>query len=111
MEKFSGQIGKKIREYRKQAGLTQEDLALSAGITCNFLGDIERGVKKPSIDTLESVLSVLKISLQDFFSNQPNHAGETSRRDKLAIELSCLTDDELSFVQDMIRRLRRLRRK
>jgi len=45
MDTISNQVGKKIKEYRLQAGLTQENLALSSGINVSFLGDVERGLK------------------------------------------------------------------
>ncbi|RKY30675.1 MAG: transcriptional regulator [Candidatus Omnitrophota bacterium] len=62
-------IGKRIREERKRKGLTQEDLAFKAGVSVNFIGQIERATKKPSIDTLEKISSALGIELKNLFED------------------------------------------
>lgn len=53
----SKEIGRLIREKRKQLGLNQSELALSAGTATRFISDLENG--KPSCQ-LEKTLSVLK---------------------------------------------------
>lgn len=48
MDKIS--LGLKIREARLKKGLTQHVLAEKAGIGIMYLGEIERGVKMPSMN-------------------------------------------------------------
>lgn len=67
MENFYLQLGKKIREIRKKRGLTQEELAWKSGISLNFMGQIERGHKKPSIKTLKKISENLRIAPSSFF--------------------------------------------
>ena len=55
-------LGKKIKEIRQKVGMTQEELAWKCGISLNFLGQIERGQKKPSIDTIKKIATALEIS-------------------------------------------------
>lgn len=38
-------IGKNIRKYRKQRGLTLEALAEKVGLSTNYVGALERGEK------------------------------------------------------------------
>lgn len=45
-------IGKNIRKYRKQAGMTQDELAEKAGLSTNYIGSMERGEKTPSLESL-----------------------------------------------------------
>ena len=52
---------KNIKKYRKQKGYTQEQLSELANISTDYLSEIERGKKKPSIDTLDSITSALEI--------------------------------------------------
>ena len=52
---------KNIKKYRKQKGYTQEQLSELAGISTDYLSEIERGKKKPSIDTLYAIVNVLEI--------------------------------------------------
>jgi transcriptional regulator with XRE-family HTH domain len=54
------EIGTKIREFRKEVGLTQEELAKKADITRVTLGKLERGeVGNVSVKTLDVILSSL----------------------------------------------------
>ncbi|MCL4558324.1 MAG: helix-turn-helix transcriptional regulator [Deltaproteobacteria bacterium] len=71
-------IGVQIREIRKSRGLTQEQLAESAGITYKYLGLIERGRTNPSIDTLLGIAAGLDISLDMILRTDRN--GRTSVR-------------------------------
>lgn len=51
-------LGEQIRTARKAQGLTQEQLAASAGAGTRFIRELERG--KPTIQ-LEKALAVLKM--------------------------------------------------
>ncbi len=45
-------LGRRIRLRRREAGLTQEQLAEKAEISPSFLGHVERGSRKLSLETL-----------------------------------------------------------
>lgn len=55
-------IGEKIRAARTSIGISQDKLAEQCNISTSFLGHIERGSRKMSLETLVSVCSVLNIS-------------------------------------------------
>ena len=55
-------LGKRIRAQRKQMKMTQEELAEKAEISNSFLGHIERGTRKASLDTLVKICNALKAS-------------------------------------------------
>jgi transcriptional regulator with XRE-family HTH domain len=55
-------LGKRVKMQRKLLNMTQEELAESAGISCSFLGHIERGTRKMSLETLVKIASSLKLS-------------------------------------------------
>ncbi|WP_312048017.1 helix-turn-helix domain-containing protein [Anaerotignum sp.] len=57
------QIGNKIREFRMEKNLTQEEFAEQIGISVSYVGQIERGQRKASIKTLESIGSRLEVPL------------------------------------------------
>lgn len=67
------ELGKRIRQQRMLARMTQEKLSEAAGISLSFLGHIERGTRKASLDTLVKICNVLKVSpqllLQDSLEN------------------------------------------
>lgn len=60
-------FGKKIKNARKEMGLTQFELAEKINVSQNFLGDIERGIKLPSLPKLILLSNVLKLSLDNMF--------------------------------------------
>lgn len=55
-------FGKVLRALRKQAGYSQEQLALDADLQRNYISLLERGANSASIKTLYKLASVLRIS-------------------------------------------------
>ena len=61
-------FGNNLHIYRKQAGLSQEKLALKAGIDRTYLAGIENGKRNATLVSIEKVVNALEISLADFFN-------------------------------------------
>jgi len=61
-------IGEQIRYYRSLRGLSQEALALEAGLNPAFLGHLERSLKSPTVTTLEKIAMALDIPLSELFT-------------------------------------------
>ena len=55
-------FGKVLRVLRKQAGYSQEQLALDADLQRNYISLLERGANSASIKTLYKLASVLNTS-------------------------------------------------
>lgn len=55
----------RIRHLRKLKDISQEELALRAGINTVYYGQIERGQKCPTIDTLYKIAVGLEVPLPD----------------------------------------------
>lgn len=66
-------FSKKIREARTKMGISRASLAEDLGISVNFLGDIERGLKLPSVPNLIMMTNILKVSLDYLFSDSLNN--------------------------------------
>lgn len=66
-------MGHRLKEVRKNAGLSQRELAKRAGVTNSTISMIEKNSVSPSVSSLQKVLSGIPISLMDFFD-----AGESS---------------------------------
>lgn len=47
-----------VKQKRKELGLTQEDLALNAGVGLRFVRDLEQGKKTLRIDKINDVLAL-----------------------------------------------------
>ena len=48
-------IGKVIRKHRIKLDLSQEKFAELVGLSKNYIGDLERGEKEPTISTLHKI--------------------------------------------------------
>ena len=66
-DQFRVKLGERIRILRKEAGLTQEQLAEKAEISVNFIGNAERGESSASVKTLRRMAKALGVSLKEMF--------------------------------------------
>lgn len=62
---LSGMLGELIRETRNKAGLSQEKLAFMAGISRNYVSDLENDKSSPSLDMFFRLCDALKVSPTD----------------------------------------------
>ena len=67
--KLGAAVARRLRRFRHQSGLTQEELAARAGLNRNYIGMIEREENSPTVDTLEKLAAVLKIEPKLFFAD------------------------------------------
>ena len=61
------QLGARIRYLRTQKNMTIEDLALEAEINRNYLCDLERGTRNPTVVILNKIAKALDINLSTLF--------------------------------------------
>ena len=55
-------IGKKIRKYRKERGMTQEELAEKLDLSINYVGALERAEKNLTVTNLINIANVLGVT-------------------------------------------------
>lgn len=60
-------IGREVRAFRRQAGMTVSDLAKRTGLSLGMLSKIENGNISPSLSTLQSLSHALSVPLTTFF--------------------------------------------
>ena len=58
-------LGQRLRALRKEHGLSQERLGDRSGLSGKFIGEVERGEKSISIDSLYHVAVALEIPLRE----------------------------------------------
>ena len=61
---MKNEIGKIVRFHRKQAGISQKELADLAGIGKTAVFDLEMGKSNFRIDTLFKILEILNIKIE-----------------------------------------------
>jgi transcriptional regulator with XRE-family HTH domain len=64
-------IGQRLRALRKERGLTQDKLGELAGLSGKFIGEVERGQKSISIDSLYAVAVALQTPLRALVDVRP----------------------------------------
>ncbi|MBD5266259.1 MAG: helix-turn-helix transcriptional regulator [Bacteroides sp.] len=60
-------FGDIIRKYRKERGISQEELAFRAGLHRTYIGMIERGEKNITLTNIAKLASGLNVKIKDLF--------------------------------------------
>ncbi len=71
-------LGKRIRRARQQLHLTQEKLADRVGVSVSFIGHVERGTRKASIETIVALCNALGVSADALLCDSLANAGESN---------------------------------
>ena len=77
-------LGQRIRNYRMSQGLSQEKLAELAKCHPTYIGQLERGEKNATIESIEKIASALNITLSKLFEKLGKEENEIS-----SIPLEC----------------------
>jgi transcriptional regulator with XRE-family HTH domain len=67
------QIGEKIRDLRKKAGLVLQDISNLTGLSKPLLSQIEKGAVSPPIATLLKISKALNVNISFFFQDGDPH--------------------------------------
>ena len=94
-------LGQRIREVRIMRGLTQHTLAQLADIGIMYLGEIERGIKMPSLNVFIKLVDALDISADYILRNEIN-SGMEYICDDIAQRLKPLTPHQRKTAVDIL---------
>lgn len=67
------ELGRRIREFRTERGLTLAGLASRVGVTRSFLSSVERGIAYPSILVLRSIAAALGLPVFLLFTGRESN--------------------------------------
>ena len=84
MSELSIVVGQRIRRYRMLRGLSQESLARLCDRHPTYIGQLERGEKSPTLDSINRVCQALQISLSQLFEKLSDEP--TVRTDYIALQ-------------------------
>jgi transcriptional regulator with XRE-family HTH domain len=93
-------VGDFIRAQRELANLSLRQLAEMADISNPYLGQIERGVYKPSADVLKNIAAALRISAESMYAqaglldNEAPHAGAPGVEQAIAADPALTMDQK-----------------
>ncbi|MCM3242729.1 helix-turn-helix domain-containing protein [Cytobacillus oceanisediminis] len=105
-------VGKNIKKFRKQAGLTQVELANKANISRSYLGDVENERYNVSLEVLGKIAKALNIDMSSLIKGNESFVSDTPAVYRTALEkdevikeiifsLQSITDDEGNFLKDL----------
>lgn len=58
-------VGKRVKEVRKQKGISQEELVERADLSAQYISQIETGRKKGSLPTYNKLAKALDVSIDE----------------------------------------------
>ncbi len=98
-------LGVRIKELRKRAGFSQEDLAESVGIDGKYVSRIEVGKRSPSLETLFHIADALAVDVHELFDFSHHDAEEVSPK---GIEkyIKGANKEQLQLIYKLVRAVR-----
>lgn len=94
-------LGQRLRDARKKKGYTQQMLADRAGIGAVYLGEIERGIKFPSMNCFIKIIEALDVSA-DYILRDELTSGKKYIYDALTDKLKDLTPKQRKTASDIL---------
>ncbi len=98
-------FGSRIRSIREAADLSREVVAEKADINANYLGEIERGEKWPSIEIIQRLAGTLSVSPSAFLEFEAEETDSSILLTKLHLVLSNRNTDQLQQALRLLRAL------
>ena len=69
MQTVAKLFGVALRRARHERGLSQEALAEATGLSANFVGEMERGLKAPGLGVIVRLARALDVSVRDLLAD------------------------------------------
>jgi transcriptional regulator with XRE-family HTH domain len=98
-------FGSRIRAIRESAELSREVVAERADINANYLGEIERGEKWPSIEIIQRLAEALSVSPSVFLEFEAEEIDPNALLRKLHHVLSNRNTDQLQQALRLLKAL------
>lgn len=67
MSELPIRFGRKVKELRKTIGISQNELAERVGVSKDYIGLIERGLRSPSLQVIERIARSLGVAIKRLF--------------------------------------------
>lgn len=97
-QKIMKEVGDRIKYFRRLKSVSQEELALQANLNPAYFGQVERGVKCPTIDTLCKIASALEVSPAELLQSDDRPAHPSEYNSRAAAMLARVPEEKLDQV-------------
>ena len=78
MSEIAKFIGQRIRNYRTQQRLSQEKLAELSGCHPTYIGQVERGEKNATLESIEKIAAAIEVPLSKLFDKMGSTPDESA---------------------------------
>ena len=107
-KEISELVGAKIKYFRHMRSFSQEELALRANLNPAYYGQVERGAKCPTIDTLYKISKALDVPLSDLLRVEIVSGAPPTSVHRISDLLTRVPPDKLERVLDIIENIVKL---
>ena len=97
-------IGERLRIYRTRTGMTQMKLAEKAGIHHTYIGQLERGEKNATLETIEKVARALDLSFETLFEALIDGSAENRTAKEIYELVTSQPDKEQKALLELIKK-------
>ncbi len=114
MEIDTDSLGKRLRNIRVKKHMTLELLGQKAGVTADYIGQIERGVRQGSTEILVKISNALEISIEDILVDSllfTNAEGKSKHEDDFSYILLDCSEKESKIIVKNAENLKSLMKK
>ena len=87
-------IGKRIKYYRTEQKISQEELSQIIRISVRHISNIETGAKAPSLEMLINIANALEVSADDLLTDNLKHSSSPVDTEIHDILLDCNHDEK-----------------
>lgn len=105
MSGLSVEIGHRIRSYRLQRGWSQEELAERCGLHPTYIGQLERGEKNATLESVSRIAGGLSLTLSKLFENLAEDGGQTNLPAAAYDLILPLPVEKQKIILDILRRI------
>ena len=105
MESLAKTIGERIRNHRTRAGLNQEQLAERCGLHATYIGQLERGEKNATLESMGKIVAGLGVSFETLFEKIEIGEPKNNIASQCYMLIDALSEKEQSAIYDLIQKI------
>ena len=95
-------IGRRIKHYRTEKKMSQDDLGDIVHITGRHISNIETGAKGPSLEMLILIANALDVSADDLLTDNLKHSSSPVGTEIHDLLLDCNNDEKAILTRTLI---------
>lgn len=105
MSELSIIIGERLRVYRIRARFSQEELAERADLHASYIGQVERGEKNATIESITKIARALRLPLEILFANVVTSETDNVIAAECYQEICLLDKKQQQLMLDIIKKI------